>query len=178
MAHIQQQEFLLSVKDAMPTRFRNCSVLDVGSMDINGNNRYLFDGGTYIGIDVALGKNVDVVSLAHRYVPGEPFDIVITTECLEHDPYWDLTLNACAAFTRSNGLFLMTCATTGREEHGTHTAHPECSPLTLEKWSEYYRNLTESDIRRVLDVDGLFRSFAFRTCFVGSQDLYFWGIKK
>ena len=42
MAHKEQQEYLLSIKDKFPERFQNCSVLDIGSLDINGSNSYLF----------------------------------------------------------------------------------------------------------------------------------------
>jgi methylphosphotriester-DNA--protein-cysteine methyltransferase len=46
-----------------------------------------------------------------------------------------------------------------------------------EEWSNYYKNLNESDIRKVLDINNLFSSFEFQynpeTC-----DLYFWGVKK
>ena len=50
MAHKEQRDFLLSVKKQFPERFENCDVLDIGSLDINGNNRYLFTTYTYIGI--------------------------------------------------------------------------------------------------------------------------------
>lgn len=56
MAHPEQQVFMLSVKNKFPEKFNNCSVLDVGSLDINGNNRYLFSNYTYIGVDIGVGK--------------------------------------------------------------------------------------------------------------------------
>ena len=50
MAHHAQRLFFTRVKHRFPERFDGCSVLDIGSLDINGNNRYLFNGGTYIGM--------------------------------------------------------------------------------------------------------------------------------
>ena len=56
MAHVAQQEFFKKVKEQFPERFKNCSVLDIGSLDLNGNNRYLFEDYTYIGVDVGDTK--------------------------------------------------------------------------------------------------------------------------
>ena len=39
--------------------FKNKKVLDIGSLDINGSNRFLFEDCNYLGIDVGEGKNVD-----------------------------------------------------------------------------------------------------------------------
>ena len=78
---------------------------------------------------------------------------------------------------KPGGLFLFTCATTGKPEHGTRRTTPMDAPLIqgFDDWSDYYKNLTEEDIRDFLDVDGLFSSYAFS---VGHEthDLYFWGI--
>ena len=52
MAHQSQVDYCLSVKSRFPGHFRRKSVLDAGSLDINGNNRYLFDDCQYVGIDV------------------------------------------------------------------------------------------------------------------------------
>ena len=60
-------------------------MLDVGSLDINGNNRHLFENCEYVGLDVAPGRNVDVVSTAHRYgEPDESFDVVYSEGSLHH----------------------------------------------------------------------------------------------
>jgi hypothetical protein len=60
VAHPEQQEYCKSVRNKFPEYFKNVLILDIGSLDINGNNRYLFDSSSvYIGVDVALGQNVD-----------------------------------------------------------------------------------------------------------------------
>ncbi len=38
MAHGQQQQFMQNVRDRFPEKFSGVRVLDVGSLDINGNN--------------------------------------------------------------------------------------------------------------------------------------------
>ena len=42
MAHLQQQIFFQSVKTKFPYLFTDVKVLDIGSLDINGNTRHFF----------------------------------------------------------------------------------------------------------------------------------------
>lgn len=67
------------------------SVLDVGSLDVNGNHRKMIEdrGWSYTGLDLVPGKNVDVVAygpydfdLGDR--PEDLFDIVISGSTMEH----------------------------------------------------------------------------------------------
>ena len=60
--HIQAKKFTLFVKDILPDYFKNKRVLDVGSGDINGNNRFLFENCQYDGNDVIEAPNVTIVS--------------------------------------------------------------------------------------------------------------------
>ena len=63
-------------------------VLDVGSMDINGTYRPLVEslGWQYTGLDLAPGKNVDIVSTAPYDFPmaSDQFDIVMSGSTMEH----------------------------------------------------------------------------------------------
>jgi hypothetical protein len=145
MAHSAQQDYCRSVKARFPDQFRNKLVLDIGSLDVNGNNRFLFEDCEYTGIDVAAGPNVDIVTPAHKHdVPNGHYDTIITTEALEHDYHWMATLKAVRRMLKSGGLFLLTCATTGRGEHGTSKVKPADCPGIPWEW---YRNITEADIR-------------------------------
>lgn len=180
MAHKAQRKFCTRVKEEWPSHFSNGAVLDVGSVDINGNNRFLFDNCNYVGIDIAEGANVDNVVLAHELdLPNESFDTVISTECFEHDMYYKESIENIIRLLKPGGLFLFTCATTGRKEHGTRRTTPLDSPFTCEMenaWSDYYKNLTEEDIREAIAIDSHFSICHFeknRDLF----DLYFWGIK-
>lgn len=184
MAHIEQRVFCTKIKAIHPKLFYNVTVLDVGSLDINGSNRYLFTGdhGTYTGIDVAMGRNVDAVSKGHEWsAPDGFYDTVISTECFEHDMHYEKTLKNIVRMIKSGGMFIFTCATTGREEHGTTRSAPFTSPLTSQiadgGWNDYYKNLEAKDIREVLDLDAVFREYLFETN-DKSHDIYFYGIKK
>jgi SAM-dependent methyltransferase len=180
MAHQQQREFCESVKKALPHFFSGRLVLDVGSLDINGNNQYLFDRCLYLGVDLAEGRNVDLATMAHELkLPNECVDVVISTECFEHDQFYESTLNNIVRMLKPGGLFLFSCATSGRPEHGTRRTKPEDSPFTLrcESWADYYKNLEERDIRKALNIEAVFADHAFSINHENC-DLYFWGIKR
>jgi SAM-dependent methyltransferase len=179
MAHQQQIEFCSSIKAKFPQFFSNKLVLDVGSLDINGNNAYLFDDCLYLGVDVATGRNVDICTKAHELgLPDASIDVIISTECFEHDQYYELTLNNIVRMLKPGGLFLFTCATTLRAEHGTKQTTPMDAPLlqNLGEWSDYYKNLEEGNVREVIDLDTVFQAFEFSVN-DENHDLYFWGIK-
>jgi SAM-dependent methyltransferase len=175
MAHREQREWCELVKYAHDEFFVGTSVLDIGSLDINGNNRYLFEQCNYTGIDIGDGPNVDVVCSGHLFKSDDLFDVVVSTECFEHDEHWQQTLkNVINNLLKDGGLFLFSCAAPGRPEHGTKRTSPKDSPFT----NDYYRNLSESDIRSVLDCDAIFSNYKFKTRIDFPQDLYFYGIKK
>lgn len=181
MAHERQQQFCKKVKDIFPEYFKNVNVCDIGSLDLNGNNHYLFEDYAYIGVDIGKGKNVNVVSKGHEYKPidGSQYDIVISTECFEHDMYWKETIiNISENLLRPDGMFLFTCATTGRPVHGTANFQPFDSPFTSqeEDWAGYYMNLTEMDVVSEIDLAKYYKIWRFSTD-TESCDLYFWGIK-
>lgn len=174
MAHEAQIKYLLQVKSKFPERFINCRVLDIGSLDLNGNNRYLFDNYKYLGVDIGYGENVDLVCRGHEVNDAHGFDVVISTECLEHDEFWHKTLNNMIKLTKANGLMLFSCATTGRPEHGTTRTSPADSPYT----NDYYKNLGIEDIDKAIDFSHYFKQYEFTVQTSPSCDLYFWGIKK
>lgn len=180
MAHDNQRNFCLEVQRKHPRYFHKKLVLDIGSLDINGNNKFLFSSSQYLGVDVSQGANVDIITPGHLLdLPDSSFDTVISTECFEHDRHYAETLKNIVRLLKPGGMFLFTCATTGRPEHGTARTTPGDAPLIQEiaDWRDYYKNLNENDIRAVLDIENIFIEFNFsvnaNTC-----DLYFYGIKK
>ncbi len=181
MAHMQQKDFCEQVKHDFPQYFTGVLVLDIGSLDINGNNQYLLDADcVYLGIDVAQGKNVDIVCQAYLLkLPDSTFDVIVSTECLEHDRYYIETLDNIQRLLKPGGLFVMTCATTGRAEHGTLRTTPNDAPLLQQvdiEWADYYKNITEDDVRTAINVDDIFSDYSFSIC-EETHDLYFYGIK-
>jgi len=179
--HIQARDFTLFVKQILTKFFINQRVLDVGSGDINGNNRFLFENCQYEGNDVVSASNVTIVSKTKDLPFVEnSFDTIISTECFEHDPEYRESFIKIYNMLKPNGLFCFTCASTGRAEHGTRRTSPMESYGTiggLEDMSDYYKNLTEIDVNEVLQLNRLFSTWD--TYYNSeSKDLYFVGIKK
>ncbi len=179
MAHAEQQQFVQSVKNDFPDLFTGGRIVEIGSLDINGSVRKFFDAPfEYVGLDVAPGRGVDIVCEGQDYdAPDASFDVAISAECFEHNPQWKATFNNMLRLVRNGGLIVMTCATTGRPEHGTARSDAGSSPLTVAKGWDYYQNLTEDDFWEVWDFDEMFSSYSFSTN-NRSHDLYFWGIRE
>jgi SAM-dependent methyltransferase len=179
--HPEARDFTIFVKEIFIDYFINKRVLDVGSGDINGNNLFLFEDCNYDGNDVISANNVTIVSKT-KDLPFEEstFDTIISTECFEHDPEYGDSLNKIYEMLKPNGLFLFTCASTGRPEHGTRRTSIGDSYGTignLEDMVDYYKNLTEMDLNEVLHLNSKFT--VWDTYYnTESKDLYFVGIKK
>lgn len=178
MAHYQQQDFCNAVKMQYPKYFTGAKVLDIGSLDVNGNNRYLFTDSEYTGLDIAEGANVDLVCKAHEYdAPDGSYSFIISTECFEHDPYYKKTILNAIRLLKSGGALLFTCATDPRLEHGTEaTDNFWSAPLSKDfpEFRNYYKNLHEKDFG---NIKKYFETCNFeRNLEIG--DLYFFGIKK
>lgn len=178
MSHPQQLAFIRSVKDQFPSNFTDVKVLEVGSLDINGSIRQFFNNCEYLGIDVGPGRHVDIVcagqDLDHA---DETYDTVASCECFEHNPEWVKTFINMHRLAKSGGLVFVTCATTGRPEHGTTKTSPNDSPLTVGLGWDYYKNLTEHDFKTEFMLDEMFSSWNIRTD-LSHRDLYFYGVKK
>ncbi len=178
MSHPRQRNFVKRAAEHLPGFFHNASVLEVGSLNINGSVREFFRGCRYTGIDIGAGRDVDVVCAGQRYdAPDGSCDHVISCEAMEHNPFFKGTFLNMLRICRSGGLVTLTCATTGRHEHGTTRTTPGESPLTVGEGWNYYRNLARRDFRRICDLE---REFACHRIWINwlSFDLYFLGLKR
>lgn len=178
--HLEAKEFTEYVKLVFPDYFKNKKILDVGSGDINGNNLFLFENCEYNGNDIIDAKNVTIVSKT-KDLPfqNNTFDTIISTECFEHDPEYNESIIKIYNLLKPNGLFLFTCASTGRKEHGTRRSNPKSSFGTIGKindMQDYYKNITHTDLNNCLNLN---KSFSCWDTYYNkkSYDLYFLGIK-
>jgi len=179
--HTEARDFTLFVKRILRDFFIGKRVLDVGSGDINGNNRFLFESCEYDGNDVIQANNVTIVSKT-KDLPFEnnTFDTIVSTECFEHDPEYKESFIKIYNMLKPGGLFCFTCASTNRAEHGTRRTSPNDSYGTignLEDMSDYYKNLTEIDLNEALHLNN---SFSVWDTYYNNntKDLYFVGLKK
>ncbi len=83
-------------------------VLDIGSMDINGSVKDLFDD--YVGLDMRQGKNVDIVANAHEIPFSDAFDCVVCCEMLEHDDNPFLTAKEIRRVLKVGGYLILTAS--------------------------------------------------------------------
>jgi hypothetical protein len=174
MAHPVQQKWCNDMKRKFPEYFKNKKVLDIGSLDINGNNRYLFEDCIYHGLDLIEGKNVDIVSIAHEYKPDFEYDTIISTNALEHDMYYELTIKSMYNLLKPNGLMFFSVAN-GWKEHGTLKTSPSQSATSKmnESWSNYYKNLEIKDVTPIIEQMS-WKEYSIK---IENKDLQFWGIK-
>lgn len=105
--------------------FKNKRILEVGSRYVNGSVRPIIERflspGEYIGIDIESGKNVDKILPAEDILKAfnkESFDIVISTEVLEHVKDWRLVINNFKEVLKKGGSLYVTTRSKGFHVHG------------------------------------------------------------
>jgi ubiquinone/menaquinone biosynthesis C-methylase UbiE len=151
MAHESQVSFYRKVIQSFPKHFEG-KVLDIGSLDINGGPHRLLDASEYVGVDIGPGPNINLVAHGENLdLPSNYFDVAMSSECFEHNANWRSTLKNMIRMTKEGGLVVFSCATLGREEHGTSASDGGFSaPLLTEAGVEYYENVRPKAVRRVL----------------------------
>jgi SAM-dependent methyltransferase len=178
MAHRQQSEYITSVRSLLPAFFSGRRVIEIGSMDLNGTVREFFRDCDYTGLDVAAGPGVDIVCGGQDYKGADAsFDVVLSCESMEHNPYWAETFSNMLRLCRPGGMVLVTCATAGRPEHGTSVNNPDSSVASLSVGWDYYKNLDAGHFSRAVDLDAAFSAYSFFYNYEHS-DLYFLGMKR
>jgi SAM-dependent methyltransferase len=103
--------------DRRGTRLR---ILDVGSLDVNGTYRCLFDDPQweYVGLDMVPGRGVDlVVSQPYRWseIQAASFDVVVSGQAFEHIEFPWVTILEVARVLRPAGLLFLVVPSSGPE---------------------------------------------------------------
>lgn len=105
------------------------SVLEVGSFNVNGTPRSViepFNPEKYIGVDATLGPGVDYAIEASQLVKVfglGSFDIVVSTEMLEHAQNWKSAVKSMKEVLREGGLLVVTTRSPGFPYHGYPDDH-------------------------------------------------------
>ncbi|MHB1871887.1 MAG: methyltransferase domain-containing protein [Steroidobacteraceae bacterium] len=92
------------------------SILDVGSLDVNGTLRAVAPPGChYVGADLEPGAGVDVVLSTPHTLPfeSETFDAVVSTSCFEHDRLFWLTFLECVRVLKKGGYMYLNAPSNG-----------------------------------------------------------------
>lgn len=131
------------------------TVVEIGSLNINGSIRDLFAGASeYTGIDIRAGAGVDIVADAVLWRPPQPVDLVVCCEVLEHTAAAAGIVQAAASYLRPGGAVIITAAGPGRASHswngGPLTGAEYYAPVTKELLAEWMQPF----VIRHLDYDG------------------------
>ena len=95
--------------------------LEVGSHNVNGIVRDLFDTGEYIGIDHREGDNVDIALNGNdmsAHFEDESFDWVLCNSVMEHDLYFWLTTAEMKRVLKPGGILIVGMPSLGFSHHG------------------------------------------------------------
>ena len=107
-----------------PDEVRRKKVIEVGSYEINGGPRPLVESyrpAEYIGLDIMEGPGVDIVCKAEDILDKfgkDSFDVVISTELLEHVRDWRRVVHNIKNICKSGGIILITTRSYGCPYHG------------------------------------------------------------
>ena len=116
------------------------TIVEIGSWNINGTLRdFCPPGATYIGLDQAVGPDVDVVISSDTALPlaSEVADVVMSSSSLEHDKcFWETFLEIVRV-TKPGGLIYLSAPANGpyhRHPEDNWRFYPDCGKA-IEHWA-------------------------------------------
>jgi len=101
----------------------NKKIIEVGSRNKNGSIRQYIESKKpkeYIGIDIFEGKGVDKICDASNIInvfPKNYFDILVSTELLEHVEDWQTVIHNFKMVVNSGGIIILTTRSKGMGYH-------------------------------------------------------------
>lgn len=131
----------------LPAMPGSLAVLEIGALDVNGSGRPLFPNAQFLGVDRMPGRGVDVVSTAPIFDGEGRFDVVLTTETLEHAPQPGDIVESAWCSLRDGGMLLITAAADPRLPH-------RCDGSQGELRGEHYANINPTELRHLLTRTG------------------------
>lgn len=141
--------------------------LDIGGQSVNGDTRVHFKGAVWTTLDIVDAPGVDIVADATSWDPTDEWDLVQSTETLEHVQDWKGIVNTAWMSLRSGGYLVLTCASTGRRPHGMSGAMDPAP-------DEWYQNVSEKEFRKYAE---LLFSEVHTSYNPNPGDLYAWARK-
>lgn len=116
--HLNNRKWLQDCKKEYPKHFEKCSVLEIGSQDVNGSIRDYFNDTTeYVGVDRYEGKGVDIVCDARKTKFKHKFDTLMIISVFEHDLDWKDTLKHNLQWLKKGGMCFISFGAEGNKPH-------------------------------------------------------------
>jgi SAM-dependent methyltransferase len=123
-------------------------VLELGGRDVNGTVRHLFPlADRYVSVDISRGPGVDIVADAADVIVPGTFDVVISTELLEHTPRAVEIIANARQHLAPGGVFVATMAGPGRAPHSA------AGKARIPK-GEHYANIDPAELADWLELAG------------------------
>lgn len=99
----------------------NLKIYDLGSQDVNGSYKNIFDAPawTYIGLDMESGNNVDIVlkdPYSWKEISSNHADIIISGQVFEHIKFFWVTMLEISRILKPGGICCI-IAPSGGHEH-------------------------------------------------------------
>lgn len=117
--HLSSYEHMQDLATRYLDRARPLSVVDIGSQDVNGSYRALFEhpGWTYTGIDLEAGKNVDLVLESPYRLPfaTRSVDVVVSGQAFEHVEFFWASWLEMLRVLKPGGLVFLIAPSRGYE---------------------------------------------------------------
>ncbi|MFZ5998464.1 MAG: class I SAM-dependent methyltransferase [Nitrospirota bacterium] len=116
---------IFGVKNLTKEEVQGKRVLEIGSYDANGSLRPILETwqpAEYVGVDIEKGPGVDVICKVEdiiREFGKENFDVVISTEVIEHVLDWRKALSNMKNICKPDGIILITTRSYGYPFHPT-----------------------------------------------------------
>lgn len=121
MCHISC--IIFGAKTLTKEEIKGKKVIEIGSYEVNGSLRPLIESwnpSKYVGVDIEKGPGVDIVCNAENIVEKfgkNSFDIVVSTELLEHVKDWRKVISNIKNVCKPNGVILITTRSYGYPYH-------------------------------------------------------------
>lgn len=140
-----------------PGQCRGRRVIELGSRDVNGSVRQVVEQwqpACYIGVDLEDGPGVDLVAdVAAGFEPWLTFDVVISTETLEHVEDWRAFVNVLKGLAAPGGLIFVTTRSQG---FGYHPFPIDTWRYSLDDLAAIFADCDVLDLRSDPEQPGVF----------------------
>jgi SAM-dependent methyltransferase len=115
-------QWCLDFANKLPPLDPSSVVIELGARNVNGSLRNLLEKKVqrWVGVDITEGSGVDILADAkdlRAHFPLPSFDLVVSTEMLEHCPDWRTVVRETVRVLKPGGILLLTTRAPGFELH-------------------------------------------------------------